>query len=288
MEFFGGIVDGIKGVFDGIGEFLGGLFTAAWELVRGAWDVAVGFFTEVGNGIRTVFEAVTSFLGEAFSAAWDVISTVWNVAVGFFSAIWDAISSAGSAAADAIGGALKAAWDAITSVWDDAVDFFGGIVDSIIGVFADIGSSFLSIGGNIVSGLMNGISNSWNAFISWLGQKILAIPNFVMGLLGIHSPSTVFAGIGENMALGLAEGWDDQYTSIKRQIENGMNFGTATVGLSTNGTYTSSRAVRNGNQTGFDGGGSFTVNIYNPEKRDAVTEAREWKKTAQRMAMGYV
>jgi len=34
--------------------------------------------------------------------------------------------------------------------------------------------------------------------------------------------------------------------------------------------------------------GNLTVNIYSPEKMDAVQAAREWKKTAQQMALGYV
>ena len=48
-------------------------------------------------------------------------------------------------------------------------------------------------------------------------------------MLGIHSPSRVFAGIGENMALGVGEGWEDEFGSIKKGIENGMDFGIANI-----------------------------------------------------------
>ena len=34
--------------------------------------------------------------------------------------------------------------------------------------------------------------------------------------------------MGKNMALGIGEGWDNQYDSIKKDIESGMNF-TASV-----------------------------------------------------------
>lgn len=40
----------------------------------------------------------------------------------------------------------------------------------------------------------------------------------------------MFAGIGENMAMGLGEGWDSEYGSIKRNITDGLDFGVARIG----------------------------------------------------------
>ena len=40
----------------------------------------------------------------------------------------------------------------------------------------------------------------------------------------------MFAGIGENMALGLGEGWDNEYGNIKRNITSNLDFGTASIG----------------------------------------------------------
>ena len=53
----------------------------------------------------------------------------------------------------------------------------------------------------------------------------------VKGVLGIHSPSRVFAGIGENMALGLGKGWESEYNDIKNGIESGLYFETASVNV---------------------------------------------------------
>ena len=283
-DFFGGIIDGIKGAFEGIGEFLGGLFTSAWELVHGAWDVAVGFFTEIGTGIQSVFEAVSSFLGEAFSAAWDVVSGVWEAATGFFGGIWDNIKGAASKAADSIGGALKKAWEAVKGVWNGAVSFFSGIAGNIINTFTSLPSKFLSIGGDIVNGLKNGITNAWSSFIGWLNDKVGGIVNGVKAMLGIHSPSTVFAGIGENMALGLAAGWEDQYSSIKRKIEGGMDFAPVSVGVT--GSYTGAYAGQAQQNLASRGGDTF--NFYSPKALDPVSAAREMRKAKQQMALGYV
>ena len=326
-EFFGGIIDGIKGAFEGIGEFLGGLFTAAWEAVKGAgeaavdffsgvwagiqgvfsavadvlggffsaaweavtaiWSAAVSFFTEIGNGIQSVFEAVTGFLGDVFSAAWDAVSGVWEAATGFFGGIWDNIKVTASKAADSIGGSLKKAWEAVKGVWNGAVSFFSGIAGNIINTFTSLPSKFLSIGGDIVNGLKNGIANAWSSFIGWLNDKVGGIVNGVKAMLGIHSPSTVFAGIGENMALGLAAGWDDQYSGIKRQIENGLSFAPVSVGVTGNYTRTDGGIGGQAPQNPVSRGGD-TFNFYSPKALDPVSAAREMRKARQQMALGYV
>lgn len=287
--FFSGIVTAIKGAFEGIGEFLGNLFTAAWKLVEAAWSVAVDFFSTIGEGIRTAFEAVTSFLGEAFSAAWNVITGVWNGAVSFFGGIWEGIKSGAGAAADFIGGALSKAWNAVTSAWNGAMDFFGGIWDGIKNVFSNVWDVFSEIGGNIVEGIKNGVSKAWNHFWGWLKDKVGSLVGGVMSLLGIHSPSTVFAGIGENMALGLAEGWDNEFDGIKRQIESGLSFKPVPVGLVASGSgYNASRSGLERQQGAFGGAGNTYVTINSPVAVDAIQAAREWKRTTQRMAVGYV
>jgi len=287
--FFGGIANAIKGAFDGIGEFLSGLFTSSWKLIQAAWSVAVEFFSAIGAGIQAAFSAVTSFLGEAFSAAWKVVSAAWSGAVRFFSDIWTGIKDAAGVAADFVGGALSKAWTAITSAWVGATEFFVKIWEGIKSVFSNARDAFTEIGGNIVNGIKDGILGLWDSFTGWVGEKFNGLVSWVKDLLGIHSPSTVFAGIGSNMALGLAEGWDDEYSGIKRQIENGLNFKTASVGLTaTVGGYGTAKNAQNGPQTGFGGAGNTYVTINSPVAVDAVQAAREWKKTTQRMAMGYV
>lgn len=324
-DFFGGVVDGIKGVFEGIGEFLGGLFQAAWELVQAAWGAAVDFFSAIWSGIEAVFsvvadvlggffsaawdaikavwdtvvgvfqsiadgihaafEAVTGFLGDAFSAAWDLISGVWDAAVDFFSGVWEGISGVFSSVAEWFGGIFSEAWEAVTSVWDGVTEFFSGIWEDITGVFSDVWDKFKEIGGNIVQGIWDGISGAWGAFWEWLSGKVGGIIDGVKRMLGIHSPSTVFAGIGENMALGLADGWDDQYSSIKRQIENGMNFGTAAVGLNVSGRSAGNAYNASYGQPVSQGGDTFIFN--SPKALDPVSAAREMKKAKQQMALGY-
>ena len=111
-----------------------------------------------------------------------------------------------------------------------------------------------------------------------------SIASAAKAALGIHSPSRVFAGIGENMALGLAEGWDDEYAGIKRQIESGLNFGAATVGVNAS-RYGGAQETAGRPGTGW---GNTTVNIYSPEAVDGAQAARVWRKETQKMAIAYI
>lgn len=105
------------------------------------------------------------------------------------------------------------------------------IVNGIIGLLGSI----VDVGKAIVEGIWQGITNA----AGWLTSKITGwfngVVDGVKSFLGIASPSKVFAGIGKNMALGLGEGWDDEYGQIKRDIEDGMDFGTAKVDFASSG-----------------------------------------------------
>ena len=287
VDFFSAIWSGIETVFSVVAEVLGGFFSAAWDAVKVVWDTVVGVFQGIADGIHAAFEAVTSFLGDAFSAAWDLISGVWGAAVDFFSGVWDGITGIFGAVADWFGDMFSKAWEAVRSAWNGVSDFFGGVWEKITGVFSNVWEKFKEIGGNIVKGIKDGVANAWDSFWRWLSGKVGGIVDGVKGLLGIHSPSTVFAGIGGNMALGLAEGWNDEYGSIKRKIEEGMHFGTASIGLSARGAGSwPGNGAPGGNPPVSRGGDTF--NFYSPKQLDPVSAAREMKKAKQQMTLAYV
>ena len=109
------------------------------------------------------------------------------------------------------------------------VDKIPEIITAIIEGFASGASRILDIGKNIVEGVWEGIKNA----AKWLKDKIFGFFDDIVGgvkdFLGINSPSRVFADMGKNMALGIGEGWDNQYDSIKKDIESGMIFDAGTI-----------------------------------------------------------
>ena len=108
------------------------------------------------------------------------------------------------------------------------------IISAIVkGLIRGIPAIF-DVGKNIVEGLWNGIKNMG----SWVTGKVKGFFGNIVGgvkdFLGIHSPSKVFAGIGGFMAEGLGEGFDNEFSDIKKNIENSMNFDAGTITADTN------------------------------------------------------
>ena len=81
----------------------------------------------------------------------------------------------------------------------------------------------------------------WDNIKDWFNEKVNSLVGGVKRILGIHSPSKVFAGIGGFMAEGLGEGFSDEFASVKNDIEGSMNFdaGTITADANISRNYTS-------------------------------------------------
>lgn len=75
-------------------------------------------------------------------------------------------------------------------------------------------SGIWEAGKSIVEGIWEGISGA----MSWIYEKISGwvgnVLSYIKSLFGIHSPSTVFAGYGEYMVEGLAEGLTDNVDMV--------------------------------------------------------------------------
>lgn len=97
-----------------------------------------------------------------------------------------------------------------------------------------------SIGKNIIDGLLEGLKNTWNDLTSWWNNGINSIVDGAKNLLGIHSPSRVFAGIGKNVALGFGEGWKDEIGDIKDDMERDLDFDNNITTVPSNSTQSQS------------------------------------------------
>ena len=137
----------------------------------------------------------------------------------------------------------------VTSV----LNMMATIVQTIWDSLPDI----IEMGKNIVRGLWGGIKS----MASWIGEKVSGfvggLVDGVKGVLGIHSPSRVFAGIGQNMALGLGQGFEKQMQSVTAGIQDAIP--TPTVDT----VYNAAAGLVNGlaAQSAGSPGGSYTINL---------------------------
>lgn len=101
------------------------------------------------------------------------------------------------------------------------------IIEAIVNGIGDLLGSVVDVGKNIVEGIWEGISS----MASWIGEKVggffSGIVEGAKSLLGIASPSKVFASIGGYMAEGVGVGWDDEFGNIKRDINKSLDFNAA-------------------------------------------------------------
>lgn len=76
----------------------------------------------------------------------------------------------------------------------------------------------VEVGVNLLKGLWEGIKSTLN----WLKDKVKETGNKVVDwfkdVFGIHSPSTVFASLGDYMAQGLGNGFVDSMNVLEKKL----------------------------------------------------------------------
>lgn len=234
------------------------------------------FITGLGDENADMAELITNLLGSTVTVAENLLPVVErileNIGVVVQEKGPEMIEEFVGYAVEKLPQVIELGMKMVLAIVSGLADNLPQIVRSVLDMMATIVKTFVSslpdivdVGKQIVKGLWEGIK----AMGSWIKEKV---GNFFSGIvsgvkskLRIHSPSRVFAGIGENMALGLGEGWDNEYDSIKRGITGGLDFGTASVSFADSGIGISSAAIVNGLGEGKQSGGLFTFNLMFPD-----------------------
>lgn len=190
-SFFGASSGGSAMVtaFRAIGQAIGFVVKAAVlmmtitaTIVGGAIALLVGFASLTGRVFSGAAEAITG----AFAALGSFFGGIASTIAGALGSVYDAVAGALGGLAGSIGGWLSAAWQSLVSFVD----------------------GFRSAGSNIMAGLVEGITAGAGAILSALLAPVQGGINAVKSLLGIHSPSRVFAEMGSYTAEGFAQGVD--------------------------------------------------------------------------------
>lgn len=206
--------------------------------MKAAYD---NFITGLGDENADMAELTTNLLGSTVTVAENLLPVVEkileNIGVVVQEKGPEMIEKFVGYAVEKLPQVIELGMKMVVAIVSGLANNLPQIVRSVLDMMATIVKAFVSslpdivnVGKQIVKGLWEGIK----AMGSWIKEKV---GNFFSGIvsgvkskLGIHSPSRVFAGIGENMALGLGEGWDNEYGDIKRNITSSLDFGTASIG----------------------------------------------------------
>ncbi|HCO0833252.1 TPA: phage tail tape measure protein [Escherichia coli] len=134
----------------------------------------------------------------AVAAAAYLIYRNWGAVSGWFKQRWADIQEAFNGGIVGIG-KLLINWSPaglLYKAFAAALKYFG----------VALPAKFTDFGGHLIDGLINGIKNKWGALKSSVTGMGDSISGWFSEKLGIHSPSRVFMGFGDNIAQGAAIG----------------------------------------------------------------------------------
>lgn len=109
-------------------------------------------------------------------------------------------------------------WVSWTAIWNELKTSVVEGISKKFGIGSDDGE-INTVGENIVSGLLKGITRSClPAPLQTTLDCFNTITDIVKKIFGIHSPSTVFAEIGDNIVAGLINGITGKFTDCKNKV----------------------------------------------------------------------
>ncbi len=186
MVRYGMMLFGIQG---------GGLATTLFNLGKTALPL-------VGKGILFIGRALAAnpigLAITAIAAGAYLIYRNWEPIKTFFLGLWSEIQQGVSGGLAGIG-ALLLNFSPLGMLYRA----FAGVM-SYFGV--DLPSKFSEFGSNMIQGLINGFTNMFPNLTAAISGAATSVISTFKGMLGIHSPSRVFAGLGGDTMAGLEQG----------------------------------------------------------------------------------
>ena len=183
-----------------ITSLIDGLLSAIPQIIQAGIDLLTALITALPEIITTIVEAIPQ-----------IISGIVNALIGNI----DQIIMAGVQL-------FVALIQNLPTIIVEIVKAVPQIVSGIVQAFASLGGEMINAGANLLHGLWEGISGAaswlWEKVSGWASSLVSGIKDF----FGIHSPSTVFAEIGGNMADGVGVGFTDNMGGVEGDMTAAM------------------------------------------------------------------
>jgi TP901 family phage tail tape measure protein len=252
-NFLSGIWNAIANVTTSVWNSIVGFFAKWWPLLLMIFLPPIGvlisiwnhFHEQIEQTAKTVWNAVKGF----FVAVWDFLKgaaqTDWNLiktyivqpieaAYHWLVSVFQAINAAIVAAAHWLMGyiaqawnliyqyivsPLEQAWHMVTRIFDDISNAIQTAINQTLHWLSGIGSWFVSIGEDIINGIISGIENAGSSLFSTLGNMAKSALNAAKSFLGIGSPSKLFRDeIGRWIPEGIAAGVQQHARVAQRAV----------------------------------------------------------------------
>ena len=237
----------IGGILQAATQLIFGLFTALIQLLTGdfsgAWQTLQ---TTISNVMSTIWNTILSIWGQISNFIFNVLNRIlgtnitswnqiWSAISGAVTRIWNTVSSWFSRVVSTVAQKMMQALSRIISGgarWVSSIisamsRFVQGVVSGFVRVVSQVASGMgravskvrsffgkmVSAGLHIASGIARGIANGASRVINAAANIAKKAVSAAKNVLGIHSPSRVFRGIGGYISQGLGIGIMEQSNS---------------------------------------------------------------------------
>ncbi len=198
VAIWGGIVSLIGGLAQGLGVVLSAVWSGILTTSTATWNGIKAFLGSIWEGIKQSIATALALIIGIVTGNWGAVGNITNSLLaplaGIVSRAWSAIK-----------GAISAAWPAIkssvSSGWSTVVSFFKGI-------------DLVAIGKAVMEGFKRGLESIFSSIRTSVSAFVSDITSRIKKLLGVRSPSTVYAGIGRNLGLGLMLGLEQSRVGV--------------------------------------------------------------------------
>lgn len=217
----------IQGIVEAIPLIIDSIVLTIVELLPVLVDAGVQLFTALIDNIPEILAVISDNLPALIEG------------------IVDALILLLPALADAGFDLFVALIDKLPEIIDEVLTAIPAIVNGIIGALSEKWEDIKQAGKDLLSGLGEGITEGWDAIKESVSRTFSNITDFVKGIFDVHSPSRVFAGIGENLMEGLWMGVDGKVDSVMGRIGDAIRIPTAEIAFADSAAGKSSAALAN-------------------------------------------
>ena len=233
--------DKIAAWFKKLWDAIVGIFKAAWEAIKKVWSTVTGWFSNLWGGIKAGAGKAWEGIKNTINKAREGVQKAWGSVKGWFSNLWGNVKSG-----------ISNAWGGIKDWFSNLqpVEWMRGAWENVGTFFENLGPRFYEWGKNLLQGLWNGITSMVDKIVEGMKNIGRRIANGFKSILGINSPSRLFAEYGLNITQGLVVGLDRGGAIVENATEGVAMQATRGITQSMQSTTMNASTIVSGGNTG--------------------------------------
>lgn len=233
--------DNIAAWFKKLWDDIVGISKAAWEGIKKVWSTVTGWFSNLWGWIKAGAGKAWEGIKNTINKAREGVQKAWGSVKGWFSNLWGNVKSG-----------ISNAWGGIKDWFSNLqpVEWMRGAWENVGTFFENLGPRFYEWGKNLLQGLWNGITSMVDKIVEGMKNIGRRIANGFKSILGINSPSRLFAEYGLNITQGLVVGLDRGGAIVENATEGVAMQATRGITQSMQSSTVNTSTIVGGGNTG--------------------------------------